>query len=134
MAAMSSPDLEQLKACLAADPRVRQAIAFGSVALGRARRDSDLDLALDVGRAMTAENRLQFITVLGERFGRPVDLIDLHTVGEPLLGQILRHGYRLLGSNAQFAGLICRHFTDSADYLPLQRRILAERRRAWIGM
>ncbi len=134
MDSMRRPDLNRLKQYLDADPRVKQAIAFGSLANGHARYDSDLDLAVDVGRAMTVDERLQRITRLGEWFGRPVDLIDLQTVGEPLLGQILRHGVRLLGSNAQFARLIARHFSDSEDFLPLQRRIMAQRRRAWIGM
>jgi hypothetical protein len=34
-----------------------------------------------------------------------VDLVDLHTVGEPLLGQILRHGKRLLGGGTCYADL-----------------------------
>lgn len=130
---MLAPDLEQLQRDLAADPRVRQAIVFGSVAAGRARADSDLDLAVDLGRPLAAEDHRSLVARLATLSGRPVDLVDLRTVGEPLLGQILRHGRRLLGSHADFGRLIARHFSDSADFLPLRQRILAERRRAWIG-
>ncbi len=130
---MPSQDIELIEHHLAADPRVRQAILFGSVAAGTARPDSDLDLALDIGHAMTADERLTLIAELATLTGRPVDLVDLYSVGEPLLGQILRHGRRLLGSHADFGRLISRHFTDSADFLPLRRRIQDERRRAWIG-
>ena len=70
---------------------------------------------------------------LAERTGRSVDLVDLHTVGEPLLGQILRHGKRLLGGGTCYATLIRRNLFDQADYLPYRSRNLAERRRAWIG-
>jgi hypothetical protein len=49
------------------------------------------------------------------------------------LGQILRHGTRLLGSETAYADLIRRHLFDQADFLPYRRRILAERRRGWIG-
>lgn len=131
---MSTPELERLEQHLAANPRLRQAIVFGSMATGTARADSDLDLAVDIGRVLTAEERLALIADLATFCGRPIDLVDLRSVGEPLLGQILQHGQRLLGTHADFGDLIARHFTDSADFLPLRRRIQEERRRAWIGM
>jgi hypothetical protein len=46
---------------------------------------------------------------LAKRAGRPVDLVDLYAFGEPLLGQILRHGKRLLGSETCCADLIRKH-------------------------
>ena len=120
-------------AALSTQPGIRLAILFGSLAAGRERADSDLDLAVDAGRRLTADEKLTLMTELAERTGRPVDLVDLHAVGEPLLGQILRHGKRLLGSKTCYADLIRRHLFDQADYLPYRTRILAERRRAWIG-
>ena len=45
---------------------------------------------------------------LAEALGRPVDLIDLRSVGEPLLGQILAHGVRLRGSASAQAALVNR--------------------------
>jgi hypothetical protein len=95
--------------------------------------DSDLDLAVDAGRRLTSGERLALTTELAKRTGRPVDLVDLYVVGEPLLGQILRHGKRLLGGGTCYADLIRRHLFDQADYLPYRSRILAERRRAWTG-
>lgn len=114
-------------------PGIRLAILFGSLAAGRERADSDLDLAVDAGHRLTAGEKLALMTELAERTGRPVDLVDLHAVGEPLLGQILRHGNRLLGSETCYADLIRKHLFDQADYLPYRNRILAERRRVWIG-
>lgn len=133
MGRMSALELERLERHLAADSRLRQAIVFGSVATGTPRADSDLDLAVDYGQALTSAERAALIADLALFSGRPVDLVDLRSVGEPLLGQILRHGRRLIGSNADFARLISRHFTESEDFLPLRRRIQDERRRAWIG-
>jgi predicted nucleotidyltransferase len=112
---------------------IRLAILFGSLAAGRERTDSDLDLAVDAGRRLTTSEKLALMNELAERTGRPVDLVDLYAVGEPLLGQILRHGKRLLGGGACYASLIRRHLFDQADYLPYRTRILTERRRAWIG-
>ncbi|EIC30490.1 MULTISPECIES: type VII toxin-antitoxin system MntA family adenylyltransferase antitoxin [Methylomicrobium] len=108
-------------------------ILFGSLASGKARADSDLDLALDAGRPLDAETKMQLIGDLSAAIGRPVDLIDLRMVGEPLLGQILRHGKRLFGSNTCYADLIRKHLFEQADFLPYRNRILAERRKAWIG-
>ena len=62
-----------------------------------------------------------------------VDLIDLSVVGEPLLGQIVRHGRRVLGSDTIYGELISKHLFEQADFMPYQARILAERRMAWIG-
>jgi uncharacterized protein len=120
-------------AALVTQPEVRLAIVFGSLAAGKGGRESDLDLAVDAGRPLTADEKLTLIGLLAEQTGRPVDLVDLHAIGEPLLGQVLRHGKRVLGSATSYADLLRRHLFDQADYLPYHRRILAERRRAWIG-
>ncbi len=133
---MSTQDLNLEQAILAAigtQPGIGLAILFGSLATGGGRVESDLDLAVDAGCRLTASEKMALISELAGRTGRPVDLVDLHAVGEPLLGQILRHGKRILGSDTHYANLIRRHLFDQADYLPYRNRILAERRQAWIG-
>lgn len=122
-----------LTATLSAFPQIELAILFGSAARGEARADSDLDIAVAAPAALTAEQKMTLVETLAERTGRPIDLIDLRTVGEPLLGQILRHGRRLLGSDDAYGRLISRHLFEQADFVPYQARILAERRGAWIG-
>ena len=62
----------------------------------------------------------------------PVDLVDLTQAGEPLLGQILTTGVRLMGSDETHARFLTRHLIEQADFLPYRDRILAERRQAWI--
>ena len=112
---------------------VRIVMLFGSCAKGTARPDSDLDLAVDAGRVMTADQRLALTAALAALTGRPVDLIDLRTVGEPLLGQILQYGQRISGTDQAQAQYLTKHLIDVADFVPLQQRILKERREAWIG-
>lgn len=114
-------------------PELRQAIVFGSVAAGTASFGSDLDIAVEAGRPLTAERKIALIEALAVATGRPIDLIDLKTAGEPLLGEILRHGVRLLGSNDVYAELIRRHVFDMEDFAPYVERMLRERRQAWIG-
>ncbi len=122
-----------LRSILAARSDVRLAILFGSLATGKARAESDVDIAVDLGKVMGAEEKIALIGALAEATGRPIDLVDLRTVGEPLLGQILQHGKRLLGEDTVYAELIKRHLFNEADFMPYYRRILEERRRAWIA-
>lgn len=112
---------------------IRVAILFGSLAKGRATPESDLDLAVLMDVPLSAETKMALIGDLSQAMGRPVDLIDLSVTGEPILGQILKYGVRLLGSDTDYAELIKRHLFDEADFMPYRRRILAERRLAWIG-
>ncbi len=124
---------QAILAAIGTQPGVGLAILFGSLADGEGRAGSDLDLAVDAGRRLTASEKMALISELAGRTGRPVDLVDIQAIGEPLLGQILRHGKRILGSDTHYSNLIRRHLFDQADYLPYRNRILAERRQAWIG-
>lgn len=125
--------VDVIRTTLPAPSGLRTVIVFGSVARGDARRDSDIDVAVDTGRRLSAADKRALISAVAEATGRPVDLVDLRAVGEPLLGQILAHGKRIFGSDEHYARLITRHLFDQADFLPYRDRILAERRRAWIG-
>ncbi len=122
-----------LREVLGRFPKLELALVFGSVAHGRPRPDSDLDIAVAGQQSLTANEKMDIIAALAERIGRPVDLIDLHRVAEPLLGQIVRHGRRLLGSDAAYGRLISKHLFEQADFMPYRNRVLAERRAAWIG-
>jgi len=124
--------IDQLRIHLEAYPDLKLAILFGSLARGDGRADSDLDLAILAEHPLSAQRLKSMIGALADQFGRPVDLIDISTAGEPLLGQILA-GKRILGSNAAFAALLSRHLIDAADFLPLRERMLAERRARWTG-
>lgn len=123
----------RLREILESHPGIRQAVVFGSVASGKAGPDSDLDIAVEAEHPLDAAERMRLIGELAAATGRPVDLIDLKTAGEPLLGQILQHGRRILGSDTDYAALIRRHLFDVEDFLPYVQRMLHERRQAWIG-
>lgn len=126
------PD-QALRQALSKHPHVRMAILFGSLASGWARPDSDVDLAVWSDGPLDAETRIALIDDVALALGRPVDIIDLTRTGEPLLGQILRNGRRLLGSDIDYASLLSRHVFNNADFVPYVNRMLEERRRAWIG-
>ncbi|MEK7792393.1 MAG: nucleotidyltransferase domain-containing protein [Pseudomonadota bacterium] len=123
---------EQLAALLSRYPEIRLAILFGSMATGRTRADSDIDLGLLAQAPLTAGLTLQLTQAIGVEFGRPVDIVDLYHVPEPITGQVLK-GIRLYGDNATYARLLTRHLLNVADFLPLHQRILTERRNKWIS-
>jgi predicted nucleotidyltransferase len=134
-AASKSPQVidVQLREVLTHFPEIVFAVLFGSVASDRQRADSDLDIAVTAKKALTAHEKITLISALAESTGRPVDLIDLKMVSEPLLGQIVRHGRRIVGSDTLYGELISRHLFEQADFMPYRTRLLAERRMAWIG-
>lgn len=123
----------QIKQALLVFPQLRLVMLFGSVATGVARAESDLDIAVAADHPLSVEEKISLINALAVSMGRPVDLIDLRVATEPLLGQILRHGRRILGSDTLYGDLISRHLFEQADFMPYRARLLAERRMEWIG-
>jgi uncharacterized protein len=120
---------------LARHPSIVIAILFGSLATGHSRSDSDLDLAVASTISLSQEIRVQLIEELAMAFGRPVDLIDLAQAHGPLLQQVLTQGRLLVCKDrTRYAQLILQMVYEEADVMPYYRRILAERRQAWIGM
>lgn len=111
---------------------IEQVVLFGSLARGQARIDSDVDVAVEATRPLTAEQRLAMTEALALALGRTVDLVDLNAAGQPLLTQIVTTGVRLMGSDTAWARLLYRNILDNEDFVPLQRRILKARQEAWI--
>lgn len=121
-----------LRDTLANYPQIELAILFGSLANGRATPQSDIDLAVQADKPLDAALKMALIGDLAQAFGRPVDLVDLRTAGEPLMGQIFK-GRRILGSTTVYGNLLAKHLRDVADFLPYRDRILKHRRDAWIN-
>lgn len=118
---------------LAGREALRLGLLFGSAARGELGPDSDLDVAVLAERVLDPAQKRALIEGLARASGRAVDVVDLATVGEPLLGRILAEGRRLFGRDEDYAALVVRDLFEKADFLPYQQRILEERRRKWIG-
>jgi predicted nucleotidyltransferase len=125
---------DEIRGVLSRFSSIHLAIVFGSVAGGHARPDSDLDLAVLGKTPLSANQKIELIAALVQQVGRPIDLVDLYEGPQPLLGQVIRDGRRILGTDSAFAALITRNLLDQADFVPLQNRILAERREAWLSL
>lgn len=124
---------DQIRGVFKDFPKVKLVILFGSVASASAQTHSDLDVAVLARQPLMAEEKMRIIEALALEIGRPVDLIDLFATPEPITGQVIKHGRRVLGGNSVFAELLSRHLLEQADFVPIQERILSERRTAWIG-
>ena len=125
----------KLKDILSRHPSVEMAFLFGSLAAGQGRMGSDLDLALATVTPLTPQTKIELIEDLAVAIGRPVDLIDLAQAHGPLLQQIVTRGRMVLCKNRTlYAELLRRVAYDEADVMPYYRRILSERRQAWIGI
>ena len=126
--------LVDIRQVLNRHPQILLAVLFGSLARNTAGVESDLDLAVSADRPLETKEKMQLIEELANLTGRPVDLVDILTVGEPLLGQIIVSGRRILGDDSRYASILSKHLFNQADFLPYRRRILRDRRLAWIGI
>lgn len=124
--------LTNLRELLVRQDDIRLSIVFGSIAAGRQNPESDLDIAVLADGPLKSDRKIALIGALAEVSERPIDLIDLSTAGEPLLGEILQQGQRLTGTDSTWAALVTRHLFDAADFLPYRNRMLKERREAWM--
>lgn len=76
-------------------PKVWAVYVHGSFALGDARLDSDLDLAVLLPPGETLEQPWELAAKLATRVGRDVDLVDLRQASDILRIQVLKHGHVL---------------------------------------
>jgi predicted nucleotidyltransferase len=131
---MLTPSLltEALEASLAEQPRIEVASAyvFGSVAEGRAHRESDVDAAVLLVRGAHPsasdrfDARLRLTTRLGDRLRRPVDLVILNDVPPGLGRRIVTHGLRVLCRDADADHAFVRDVQlRAADIEPFLRRL-----------
>lgn len=121
-----------LDSWLSAQTSIHFAILFGSFAKQENRADSDIDLAVELDEPLTAENKLILLQSLSELTDRRIDFIDLKTVGEPLLGQIVKYGRVLKGSEQKFIELSIRNVNMIQDFTPYIKRTLKEKRERWL--
>ena len=129
----TSMDDSAIREVLSGFADIYLAVLFGSVAKESARVDSDLDIAVLANHKLSSNEKIQLIEAFAQKIGRPVDLIDLFDPPQPLLGQIIKTGRKILGTDDAFANLVYRNLVDQADFLPLRSRALRERRDVWIS-
>ena len=127
--------IEHIARLLARYPTIKLGILFGSLAEERATPESDLDLGLAAAESLDTAMKTALIEALAEISGRPVDLVDLRVVSGPILQHVLTRGKLIYCiDRTLYAALIRTMLFNQSDMMPYYDRILAERRKAWIGM
>ncbi|MCS4198057.1 type VII toxin-antitoxin system MntA family adenylyltransferase antitoxin [Salinibacter ruber] len=131
---LSEATEHRLRNVLADHPAVRAAYLFGSIAAGRERDRSDLDLGIvvDSDRWEPTDNKVPLITDCMEAAGRDwIDLVVLN--GAPLVLQFeaVRPNAPLYGADdfdhGAFISKVVRMYWDFEPYLRRQRKALKER-------
>lgn len=82
----ASPLTHKIADVLGTFTGVKLALMFGSRATGKAREDSDLDLAIDA----PGVDRAQIAARVSEALGLEVDVVSLNDVTIPLLRELIR--------------------------------------------
>jgi predicted nucleotidyltransferase len=82
-------DVRELAHACAGHPGVRLVVLFGSVVTGKARADSDADVAILGGEFW---EQLEMGSRLGKLLGREPHVVDLHTASDRLRFEVARGG------------------------------------------
>ncbi len=133
MSCADSRTIEAIKAqvlpsLLAALPELRALYLFGSHASGSARPESDIDLAIDAGHALPADECLELALELAQRLDRELDLVDLRSASAVLRREILTNGVRLYVAApvAEQDALEAAWLTEYLDLAFIRREQLAD--------
>lgn len=123
-------ELDKLRILLDAQDDIRVAFAFGSVAAGTPKADSDLDIGVAGSEPLSSTRRMELIETIARCTGRPVDLVDLNTAGPVVLTRALSRGKKILVNGTDlYARLLSRMQFGNADLLPYIERTHRERRK-----
>ena len=126
--------MDDIATLFARETEIRLALIFGSLAKGRARSNSDVDVAVAADRPLDIGTKMRLIEQLAVLTGRPIDLVDLQVADGLILNQVLVQGRLLFcRDHALYARLMQRMIFDQEDAMRYHRRILAVRRNAWIS-
>lgn len=133
-AAYASHEMAQrMAALLMTHGGIRLAYLFGSQARNDATRESDIDVAVSLGKPMQAADKERLIGDIGAAFGRPVDLIDMERSNGAILGRVFKEGIRLIDDPVVRARIAAHRADWQTDVAPYIARLRTERRAAWLG-
>ena len=104
------------------------AYVFGSAVHNQMHAESDIDVAIDIGRELTSAERWHATQRLSLCMMRDVDLIDFRVASDVLRHQILTTGRRLFARNeaaqsSYEAAVLSEYFDFIAQRAPLMQDI-----------
>lgn len=132
----TAPLVDAIQRALASSGEVEAALLFGSHATGRARVDSDIDVAVLLKTAPTSSTRKQILMSLASALGRElradrVDLVLLNDAPPKLAFHVLKHGIvAFVRDPVVLHRFRVATYSRHADYEPVERffrRVTKER-------
>ncbi len=122
-----------MTAALQPEADVRSAWLFGSVATGRARHDSDVDVGVWMDEPCGVDRLLELNDALQDRTGLPVEVVLLERATPPLV-RTATNGIALLTRDER-AELewVLEKWREAEDWDEFLRTFLAERERSRQG-
>ena len=128
---MRHPNFELLKTVFAQFPQIQAVYLFGSLASGRGRPDSDLDLAVISGHDLPSSEKLDILARLAQEGFCNVDLVFLPKDDIVLQYEAVRMNnvvyQRSDFDSAAFYSLVIRRYLDFVPYLEVQRKAYKKR-------
>jgi predicted nucleotidyltransferase len=125
----------RLQTALAEGPALRLAVLFGSNAAGRARPDSDVDIAV-LDPRLDADAERALVVKLSREAGADVDLIRLEQASTVLRWQIATKGMPLVEANpgefARFRATAASEYLDFEPALTHYGEIFRQRLAGWV--
>lgn len=126
----------QLPKIFASFPEVLGVYLFGSYATGRAKANSDLDLAAVLEPGYSSRIKLELLTALAEQGFCDVDLVLLNNASPLVRYEAVKHNrlvYRVAAFDANgFFSRVILEYLDFEPYLELQRQKQQERMRRFL--
>lgn len=88
--------IERLEKFLENDPNIILAFIFGSAAVGRQRKGSDIDMGIYFSQPPEGLDLLDFINALSEAAGKDVDVVVLNNASAFLRHQVMKNKINLI--------------------------------------
>jgi len=125
--------IAKLRDVLSQEPGLEFAMLYGSVAAGKERQDSDVDIAVCFETPLDFNRKADLVLRLEAAIARSIDLADIASLNGTILKQVLTKGCviveRKLGSREKQNS---RMLYNQADMMPYVRRTLKERQRRFL--
>ena len=106
-------------------PEVTFALLFGSTATGRAKKESDIDIAIAAKDLLGVQKMVDIQLALSRMLQKEVDLLDIHSLNGIILQEIFKNGRIIIKKDTSlYAKLLRKLWYQHADILPNIRHII----------
>ncbi len=124
-------NLENLKKIFSGYNEIKAAYLFGSYAVGKQNRNSDLDIGLLLAEDYDLMIKLDILTKLTKNNFDNVDLVIINNVSILVKYEVIKHNQLIFSKDdfdsAAYFSKIVRLYLDFKPYLEVQRMYLKER-------